>query len=906
MARDIYNFIWVMPEAGAASSGPAAQQATNTVARQQASTRGVILFPTFMTPLVHVTNHDEEDFELLIATERELTIGMVNRQLKLSLGLHPEKPYDPAPLFPSAAGNIEVESAGSVSDNRTTILESHTKFAGILHPSYATALRNKRLRRVYRVRISNQALPSESSQDERNYTRTERKFTHYYSRDGQARRGFSEALVGKELSDVMIRDMLRNRYGPDSSSNTTPLPGRGRYAFPMRGNSVNLGRVDPNSPIQSYHPLVIYTGDDAKQYLDFGHVSDIHVNTRWQFLGKSPARMIEYGDGINENESPKIGSIVGETNRNFHNVLSRICGAADVMVVGGDLIDHIRNAYNGHRAIDRTPTVREIWSMMDIDDPGYSETSYPVGLDLVAFFSIMVDATSSRSMPFYAITGNHDCYVEPYGISPRLHGKRANEGIPADLNLTYYEAMLAFGPSAGLLRQMASSFDEDWFDWFHHVLTPFNDWWFKFPKQSLVGLGWGDSEDLLLDEQGFGHLPRSEDGVSDGQLALLNKAVDERSERKVTLTSHFTFLSFADNLPVLPYNSSGSMHHATGSMSNGAQLYNDKELGTFESNRGALIDLLDQDKLQVVLTGHSHRRGLYVPSSYAWNTGLTVTMYDTDPHNRYGRSNIPADMRDSEPFVVVSDSAGPYPRHNRHGEFVGWGSDKPGGTLISFGSDGKVHQVKCYNAHGRSKPRLAVAMDYVDVTTDEGIFVDNEMVTDWVSGSVHSGRTTGTYVIKANLRRRVWHDWRIGIAKLIFAGFHNDAWIRVEATFSRAHGGYLVPADQSADFRTWLQVIRTPTRFVSIKLGTYSGDERANAMVTYLRDRYDFDSHWNFEVETETETHRERQSRHTWTTTGYRYKIKRPQRAIEIYGINCDWRESPNFDWRTAHDTKYQ
>ena len=123
----------------------------------------------------------------------------------------------------------------------------------------------------------------------------------------------------------MIRDMLRDRFGADNGSNPSPIPGRGRYTFPMRGNSVDLRRVDPNSPIQSYHPLIIYTDDDAKEYLDFGHVSDIHINTRWQFLGKSTARMIEYGDGVRENESPKIGSIVGETNRSFHNVLARLC-----------------------------------------------------------------------------------------------------------------------------------------------------------------------------------------------------------------------------------------------------------------------------------------------------------------------------------------------------------------------------------------------------------------------------------------------------------------------------------------------------------------------------------------------------------------------------------------------------
>ena len=74
-------------------------------------------------------------------------------------------------------------------------------------------------------------------------------------------------------------------------------------------------------------------------------------------------------------------------------------------------------------------------------------------------------------MPAFLVSGNHDCYWYPYGMSPRVAAKtpgdgvfeagdkwyrtsgsglkRANEGIPADHNLTFYEAILTFGTTFG-------------------------------------------------------------------------------------------------------------------------------------------------------------------------------------------------------------------------------------------------------------------------------------------------------------------------------------------------------------------------------------------------------------------------------------------------------------------------
>ncbi|PRQ02280.1 3',5'-cyclic adenosine monophosphate phosphodiesterase CpdA [Enhygromyxa salina] len=907
MARDIYNFIWTLPPPPGPTIGPVPQRSMATVAARHASTRGVILYPAFMTPLVYIEGQEAEPWlELLIATEHPLTRAMVNAQLKISAGLRSEKPVSTAPLFTSATGNIIVESAGEVSDDGETIIETHSKFAGILHPSFGEALRDKRVRRVYRVKIQATAIPYVAPTGELNYSFLERKWTDYAMRDGAVTRLTRRARVGRELSDLMIREMLTRRFGPDNRSNQNSIPGRGRYAFPMHGNTVDIRKVDPEQPIQSYHPMVVMTGDDAHAHVNLGHVSDIHINTRWQILGKSNARVIEYGAGQYEDESPEIGSLLAENNRSFHAVLGRLAGSeADAIIVGGDVVDHIRNAYDPGCVLRSDSTPRQIWDAMNIEGDAYTDATYPVGLDLIAFFSFMYEAMTVHQKPVFGITGNHDCYVDAFGISPRLNAEltasRTNEGIPADLNLTFYEALLAFGPSAGLLRSASSSFDADWFDWFHLVLTPFNDWWFKFPNQSLVGLGWGTTEDLIdpFGGQSGGHLPRSDDAISDAQLALLQRAVDERGDRKVTLTSHFTFLSYIESVPMHPggaRSSRGTFRLNENTL--GTESYSHFEMGTFETNRATLMNMLAGRQLQCVLTGHSHRRGLHLLGDRNGDE-IPADLFDTDPRDPLSLCRIPAGLTAAEPAIIVSDSGGPYPRHNRDNEFLGWGSDRPGGTLVRFDrADGRLTDVRTLTATRRRKARGAVVMDYVDVSS-EGVFNDNRMQTQWVPADVDSGAAPASaspvWFIDANLTTQVHSTWGMYIEKIIFAGRHGDRWIHVESTYDRAHNAFAVPAAQTDDFRTWARLVLQPTRYVSIKMGSRNG---------FISGRYGWGSHWNFEVFAQPIFQHQPDARGRMVRF-VSYRIFRPQREIAITGRDVAWREAPNFDWRMANDPKY-
>jgi hypothetical protein len=532
--------------------------------------------------------------------------------------------------------------------------------------------------------------------------------------------------------------------------------------------------------------------------------------------------------------------------------------------------------------------VLDVWDAMDLDQR-YSDQTYPYGIDLVAFYSLILSAIRSYKKPAFGISGNHDCYVDPFGISPRVMSNRANAGIPADLNLTFYEALLAFGPTSGMLKKTGSSFDKDWFEWFYLVFTPFNDWWEKLPKQSIVGLGWGGSEDIFGPggDQGMGHLPRSTDGISGPQLALLQKAVAQSADHKVTLTTHFTFLSFDEGVP------NGSI----GLLESGFK--NNFEWGTFEQNRGALIEMLNGKKIECVLTGHSHRRGLYLLN--ADHSGH-AQLFDAGGQGVSVPDAASSTGAAPSPSIVVSDSAGPYPRNNQHGEFERWGSDRPGGTLVTFDpATGAVATVTSLQASNRPAPRAAVALDYADVTLESGLFEDGKIRVLYVPAEQHSGAwgRDGKEILWRIRAPLTWQAkrWKIGLTRLLFAyqDVTSGAWVRVETV--PGEGDQLVvpitgddPAKATKDFRNWLR--SGQSGFVSMLFAT-SDPALAG---------YDWGSYWNFEVVPEAVR---------WTLPGDRvpsvgYDVCRPSRKIKGKVYDASFREIPNYTWRQQHMIKYQ
>lgn len=496
------------------------------------------------------------------------------------------------------------------------------------------------------------------------------------------------------------------------------LKGQGnKDCFSFSKSDIDYSQKDSVRKIIAHHPVFI--DNKNKSHFNFGHLTDIHLSSRQHILKQSNARVIELGKNTKNRDdiSPKIGDLLNISSENFKCLLDKMGRdkEVDALLIGGDLVDYLKNVI-----VEKTEKMKthEIWDHVKMpsgdNDPGKYVGEY---IDFIAFYTFMIYFYEKYQKPAFVVSGNHDAYFNPYGISPKIAHERANEGIPADHNLTIYEAILAFGETA---REAYVGFPmkPEMFAWFYTVFTPFSDFSVELKNQMLVGLAWGEDEDFLdpaekipglnPNEQGFGHLPRSEDAISIDQKKLLTQAVYEKGVKKIILLTHFTFASYSEKI-------SNKQNKGKISLSN---VYGPHDMGTFHENRES-IRLLNN--IQVTFTGHSHRRGAYTIKTDL-NKDEAVTEYFTFDDEG-------GNLKEEAPLIVVSDSAGPMPRRNETGEFSGWGSDRASGTKVVFNSDnGSIARVESIKVG--KKPRFSVAMDYQDLLVMHDIDKDGENALD--------------------------------------------------------------------------------------------------------------------------------------------------------------------------------
>ncbi|MCB9718568.1 MAG: metallophosphoesterase [Myxococcales bacterium] len=911
---EVFNFLWVRPSSTIRYDNVAAQQDTGQVRHQRPGVNAIILYPSLMTPLVFVPAHDGQWLELLLATDGPLTPDQVNAQLKISRGLDASKAYAVGNLF--GGHHSQVIQVEPVSADGNGILRTHERFEGRLHQKAKDLLQQMSLTSGYRVRISASCLERAVDPSQLEAASTSRPLS---GEGGSVT--VSVDNLGTELQDGAVRELLRRHRG--GADNPIPAYGRCTFAAPRRAPfGVDISRVDLQDPIQSYHPVFVFR--TPFDYANMAHVSDIHINSRLDIVGQSNARVIEYPEGEHLGESPPISELLMGPNGNFASVLQRIVSSrAHLLLVGGDLIDHVHNAYS--RATNLG--IKGIWDAVDMSDTGYTNATYPKGVDFMAFFSMLV-RLGRAGLPVFGVPGNHDVYDEAFGISPRFSISRTNANPPADVNLTFYEALLAFGPTWHVIKK-SFNFTPELFDWFYTLFTPFEDFWVKLPKQSLVALGWGRTEDMVAlggasgdfftdvvapgpGGQGFGHLPRSDDAVTSDQLVLLRAAADD-TERKLIVASHFTVLSYAEDIKLATeFNSHGG---APGVLDR--REWTHYTMGTFESHRPEVFDMLAQRKIQCFITGHSHRRAVYFLSDakkswrWTWSGGLLNSdnrlVYAYLPeHFDFARPPQELKREELEPAIVVSDSAGPYPRHNLGGEFYGYGSDYPAGSLVIFGADGKIAEIERMRASGRGKPRIPVQMEFLD-TEGDGVFeirgkTDAEVFTAWSSRSV-GARSKYSWQVK--LVEHLRDELHISIAELVLAGApQNYATIRIPLTRrTREVSGFFssetqemwdVPADHEAEMDQLIE--SCPQCFMSIRFTTTN---------RYLQSQYDWNAWWNYEV-----VFSRRTSGGQYSMSIY-YEITRPTREVPSeyrrwYLPDGNWPEVPNFAWRRDHLLKYR
>jgi hypothetical protein len=833
---------------------PIACGGNENVVAEPAAVPAMILFPALVTPAVHLRDADaaKDRFEILLAAQDMPVDRMahhVNMRLKLSIGFDPWRQPSWDPLFENPAGQIEVTR---VTRDGNGILRTPGGFRGILHPKFQLP---QSLDTFYAVRIAASCLAKAKAA-----ALTASDPTH-------------------DLQDQLVEATLRKLNGP-------ALRGGGKQPFGMNcfsvaGSTVNLAMPDPDQPIRAYHPLFVY-GAGELGHANLGHVSDLHINGRQQVLRQSDARVIDVDD---DSVSPRIGSMVNVYSSNFQAILRDLrARGADVFLIGGDLIDHVRNCCPWPTAKVPVPgdekNAGKIWKLLDLDDDGNYERTYQAFVDHLSFYSIVRDFCTTERAPLFAVAGNHDAYDHAYGMSPRvLKLKRANEGIAADHNLTFYEAMLAFGESYGTIKK-SFNFNADLFEWFFNVLTPFSDYAVELPRQRVVGLHWGEDEEMISAPwtgHGFGHLPRANKGATAAQVALAEDGF--RSAKKTVLFTHFTFVSYDDKIPGVPAPVKGEVGF-------GSVVFGKHDFGTFEQQRAPLYGMARASaKMQCVLTGHSHRKGLYFLAG-STSGGLATEMYPI-PMAAGGKDKGRAVEGDDTP-IVVSDCGGPLPRINVAEEFKAWGSDRPSGTLVEISArTGKVDRVLAVPADApQTLPRVAVSLEYLHVL--QGFF----SLSDEVFGRIMTVpfRDARPLDEEHALRFPLGKVFERTAAELATVGLFCKPsvaapWIRISLRAAVAEEGLVfkdrvaiarVPRSQNADFVKWLTA-PAAGRFMAL---TFRNGAPPLSTVHAALARYDWKSPWAFEVD-------------CWPEGG------EPGYAADVLRYVVSPRfESPNFDWR--------
>lgn len=848
----VYNLVWLNPVPAQARNVAVALNNANSVVVAK-DVEAVILFPSLMMPCVHHAKSEEPYLELLIVSNATVTADHVNRQLKVNAGLAAEKHFHVDALFAGIGDNIRIEAATKDGDG---ILRTHKKFEGVLHAMFEKRLSDAGFTKFFRVRLHAKALEGAARTLD-----PIRKVADVGNTDFRA-----------EYHDKLVKKMLEERH---TVSGFRTLPERGRFAFKVDPKSGPQPWIDRKDPIVAYHPVYLFEASEP-EHLNFGHLTDIHMNYRLDILQHTPVQVI---DGVaGSTVSKPIGKLVQPTNQSFTNLLNQVSAdnSAHALLIGGDLIDHQANAYT----TAKVPAEMEaVWNAVDVASDNQAR-AYSPGVDIIGFYSLLLRFCRAKAKPVFGIAGNHDAYLKPFGISPRLCGQRLNAGIPADLNLTLYEAVLAFGPTFADFSTpkpgRLSSFDADWMEWFYTVFTPFGDATIQLHKQRIVCLGWGNDEDMQGGGQGIGHLPRADDSVSSVQLKLLQNAAAKHSEQRIIVISHFTVASFEEQVPMLRGGAA-----AVGALNTKGD-ENEYNMGTFEQNHDKFLKLLKDRTITCILTGHSHRRGLYF-------------LGDAKVDIKDGSASFPITIRDPEiyeitsqqqhkmPAIIVSDSGGPYPRYNWSGEFRGWGSDKPGGSVVSFAADGSVRDIKVIRA-ASAKPRLSVAIDYADMEREmvwEKPLQTHAFLVKDEAAQLRNGFKAGFYELDVPLAKPML-DIGLRIARITFhqAG---AAKIAVDLTVASRRVSPL-NAEQCAAFYNWMHRTPAPDKFVAVHF-SWDWDRRITA-------RYEHDP-WVMEIAPTRVPGR----------GNVHYELPRPVRKT-YWASPASYPDLPDFDWRRRRYAK--
>ena len=311
---------------------------------------------------------------------------------------------------------------------------------------------------------------------------------------------------------------------------------------------------------------------------------------------------------------------------------------------------------------------------------------------------------------------------------------KLNPGIPLDHNLTFYEAILLYGPSypdvTTIRRDGLGPFRKENFAWLRQFLSPWKDICISYgTRQNILCLDWGKSEQYLLNAIPFiggDTLPVAGSALTNLQYKLFKERVSEKSNSEAVniLASHFTYAAYTHSVPLL----SDRYNPKLGGLpvlakepppieQNYALIGDGRcyDIGTFTGYRKEVWKELVARHVPYLISGHTHRPGLFdiellplIPDT----PNIIRSMSGMDVPGMEDMKNIDLTQKRNKesPAVLVSGSCGTYNKQNIWGELGKMGMDKPQAMVLKLT---KGHEAVQIIRSAAPPPRIAVVLNYL-------------------------------------------------------------------------------------------------------------------------------------------------------------------------------------------------
>jgi 3',5'-cyclic AMP phosphodiesterase CpdA len=479
------------------------------------------------------------------------------------------------------------------------------------------------------------------------------------------------------------------------------------YGGDVKDTSGNPGKKAMNENIKAviYHPFFVTT----KKTLSFGHVTDIHLDTRMDVYGQSEASVIEVKENCpvtaegnrrkitNSEFHVPLKNRIAQFNRIFMDICDRLIRKkADALVITGDLVDYNRGLHTVQTHRTCFTPISETWKALGSSVAG--DEHYRDNRNWFLFYDKLLELYGrADAVPVFTLLGNHD-YVN-FGMAPWPVWGFTWNGV-FDQNLTLYECALCFGEgyngSSAFLRDVQEK--SDYVEWYTVFINPFSDYVVNTGDLSLFMVDWGVASNIASAAfKGSGTLHHAEH--------LFRKKTDYDKEKKDndsgvrTVTNHEpfpvrnysiyeSFIRQKDKVKILFMHATGICPRddvSIGRIDHDLE-WSDSEMkfGSFDHRRDQILGDVEKGDLHMIVAGHSHR-----------NVVMDVDISHTKRARVLGAGETYGTVtRPAKHLVMVTSSGGPVPKYLPGGSLIcgcpgeydhGWDYESKGLNLL--GSD---------------------------------------------------------------------------------------------------------------------------------------------------------------------------------------------------------------------------